>query len=90
METVCFFKGFQDMREKVGQEVKERTGREPEGDPPTEFNLSKWHDHTWTLVTSSWKDGIGGETGGKGTNRNISAVMRQQWKCQKKKKHFSY
>lgn len=41
METVCFFSGLEDMREKVGQEVKEQTGREPEGDPLTEFSLSK-------------------------------------------------
>lgn len=89
METVCFFSGLEDMREKVGQEVKEQTGREPEGDPLTEFSLSKWHDRTWTLVTSSWKDGIGGETGGKETHRDISAVMRQQWKCENRKR-FSY
>lgn len=45
----------------MGQERKEQTGREPEGDPLTEFSVSKWHDPTCTVVRTRGADEIGGE-----------------------------
>lgn len=44
----------------MGQEGKEQTGREPEGDPLTELNVSKWRDPTCTVVGTRWEDEIGG------------------------------